>query len=69
MNGKEIIKDWLKTHGYDGLALPSDVGECGCWIDENPDDFIPCESDPCFCIAGHKVVKDGMNWIIAEERK
>jgi hypothetical protein len=38
MTVKEILADWLKKHGYDGLCYPR--GECGCGLD----DFIPCQS-------------------------
>jgi len=36
MTCKEIIQDYLKTHGYDGLY--NEMGECGC------DGDAPCES-------------------------
>lgn len=43
MNVREIIKEWLTTHGYDGLA----GDECGCTLD----DLIPgsgeCEVENC----------------------
>ena len=51
-----IVKDWLKTHGYDGLCNP-DL-ECGCFL---RDDIILCES-PTGCVAGHEttdVLDDG----------
>ena len=36
----EIIKQWLREHGYDGLFCPSEWEEdnCGCGLD----DFMPC---------------------------
>ena len=58
MNGKEIIQDWLKEHGYDGLCLPDD--DCGCVID----DLVPCDSDPCLCRAGKKRMKEDGDWEI-----
>jgi len=33
----DILKQWLKDHGHDGLIGPE--GECGCGLD----DLIPCE--------------------------
>lgn len=36
MKSYDMIKDWLKTHGYDGLVYV-DL-ECGCHVD----DLIPC---------------------------
>ena len=54
---REIVKDWLIHHGYDGLY--NDNGECGCIID----DLIPCQSEGIEeCKAGYKV-------IITEENK
>ena len=35
---KEIIFDWLKNHGYDGLC---DGEDCGCCLA----DFMPCDED------------------------
>ena len=37
MTVKDIVADWLKTHGYDGL-LDVDGAGCGCTLD----DFCPC---------------------------
>ena len=61
MNGKEIIIDWLKSHGFDGLYLPD--GDCGCIVD----DLVPCDSDPCFCEAGRKSLQDDGDWKIIGE--
>lgn len=47
MTVKEILADWLKSHGYDGLC--SD--DCGCEISE----LCPCLWDIHDCVAGHKV--------------
>jgi hypothetical protein len=38
MTVKEIVKDWLKGHGYEGLC----EDECGCGLD----DFAPCADGP-----------------------
>jgi hypothetical protein len=48
MNCKEIIIEYLKTHGFDGLCNP--YGECGCGID----DLIPCECDISECSPAYK---------------
>lgn len=50
MNVREILKDWLKTHGYSGLM--NFDSECGCDID----DLCPCdEPNIDECEAGYKV--------------
>ena len=46
MNVKEILKQWLIDHGYDGLA----GDECGCGLD----DLIQCDGDPSDCHPGYK---------------
>lgn len=48
MNVIEIIKDWLKQHGYDGLR--ADDAECGCKVDC----LMPCNSPCNSCEAGYK---------------
>jgi hypothetical protein len=52
MTALDILHDWLKTNGYDGLV--DDNGECGCELGN----LVMCESDPTSCIAGHKVECD-----------
>lgn len=47
----EIVTQWLKDNGYDGLYAP---GECCCSLD----DLMPCGGslwDPGDCRAGHVV--------------
>ncbi len=48
MTTAEIVADWLRAHGYDGLA-----GEdCGCALD----DLMPCGEIHLDCVAGHQVL-------------
>jgi hypothetical protein len=60
MTVKEIIKQYLKANGYDGLV--SDDGDCGCELE----DVWPCCEGPVEmdCVAGHKVKPDdeGVAW-------
>jgi len=43
---REILTDWLKEHGYDGLYCD----ECGCEID----DLAPCDESCVACRPGYK---------------
>ena len=63
INVKEIIKDYLRKNGYDGLC---DGDECGCWLD----DFWPCEgcNDPARCRPAYRH-KDGFMYLVKEENK
>lgn len=51
MNVTEIVADWLKQHGYDGLC-----GEnCGCYVD----DLFICGIESCGvseCEPGYKQI-------------
>jgi len=48
MNVKQIVLQYLKDNGYDGLA--NDNGECGCDLE----DLMPCGFQDTFCVAAHK---------------
>ena len=44
----DIVRDWLKNHGYDGLWSEDD---CGCEVD----DLAPCGGqDMCRCHPGYR---------------
>ena len=43
----EILVDWLKKHGYDGLFHSP---ECGCILEN----FMPCCEVDSHCEAGYK---------------
>jgi len=49
MNCKDILIEWLKEHGYDGLAAPKfECGGCGF------ENFAPCNGvDLDLCEAGY----------------
>jgi len=53
MTIRKIIKDWLESHGYDGLYRDDDDG-CGCSLDEFP--CVGCGNVgiPPDCKAGYK---------------
>ena len=48
---RDILKAWLKEHGYDGLYNE----ECGCEVD----DLSPGDCMTTHCTAGYKVDYDG----------
>jgi len=48
-NVREIVVEWLKENGYDGLYEPG--CECGCFID----DLAPCDGLCENCIPGYRV--------------
>ena len=52
MNLKEIVKKYLKDHGYDGLFDRD--GECAC----ETDDLFPCDNPSAFCRPGYKELCD-----------
>jgi len=51
MTIQQIVEQWLREHGYDGLYSPD--GGCACRID----DLFPCQEFSSDCTAGH--VKKG----------
>jgi len=49
MNVEQIVKQWLKDNGYDGLCEP--IISCGC----RSDDLFPCDSSGIVnCLPGYK---------------
>lgn len=50
---KELVADWLKTHGYDGLYHENP--ECACLCEE----LMPCDEPGTSCRPGIKVPCDG----------
>jgi len=54
MDVKEIVGQWLKDHGYDGLW--NDLGECGCEVG----DLCPCQDGNIGdCQPGYKHAGNG----------
>lgn len=47
----EIVAEWLKANGYDGLV--DVIGECACLID----DLIPCDCEHIESCQAGKLVK------------
>ncbi len=60
MNVKQILQELRETRGYDGLYLPDEDIDCGCLVD----DLFLCDSDPGYCEAGKKRIKDDGDWEI-----
>ena len=47
---RDIVTEWLRTNGYDGLVEKD--GECGCRLE----DLFPCgDVYAQWCVAGHEV--------------
>lgn len=56
MHVKEIVIEWLETHGYDGFVNNDEP--CGCGIDDlapcqDYESNIPCECEPAYKITGN----------------
>lgn len=47
MTVADIVRDWLREHGYDGLYVEDD---CACDLD----DLAPCQNIQLECEAGYK---------------
>lgn len=60
MKCKDIIKNWLRENGYDGLCHPE--YECGCGLD----DFMPCCEDLGECEPAYK---DGDGYYLEKPNK
>ena len=52
MNVRDIVSEWLQSHGYDGLYS---ADECGCLMDN----LMPCEEGLTDCKPGYKIIHDG----------
>ena len=50
---RDIVSDWLKSHGYDGLF--NGDGNCACLLS----DLFPCGDPRDDCEAGYRVPCDG----------
>ena len=46
MNCREIVRDWLKRGGYDGLC----AYDCGCGLD----DLMPCDGLVAECVPAYR---------------
>jgi hypothetical protein len=51
ITAREIIAEYLKAHGYDGLC----THDCGCGLD----DFICCSDDFSDCVPAYKSTCSG----------
>ena len=62
MNVREIVKQWLRQQGYDGLYHPS--LECGCQVG----DLMPCDEACETCRPGYRRAADpatGFDFLIS----
>ena len=51
MTVKEIVKDYLRKNGFDGLCSEN----CGCGLD----DFMPCDCETNNCQPAYKLICHG----------
>jgi len=49
MTIRDIVKDWLISHGYDGLC----DFECGCGVD----DLMPCDEPSLSCVPAYRATR------------
>ncbi len=63
MNVREIVKEWLDSHGYDGLY---DGGECFCFKDSEDYEFMEFCSNLEQCRPGRELVNLKFTGDIAE---
>lgn len=67
MNCEEIIAEWLKEKGFDGLYFP---GECACLLN----DLVPCGEYTGECEPGYKrdvdpsKSADGEDWRVERDK-
>lgn len=60
MNVFEIVRDYLISHGYDGLCNE----DCGCTLDY----LIPCENRIDTCEPGYLEERDGERGVFRVEK-
>lgn len=58
MNIRDIVREYLVTHGYDGLTGDADWDSCGCGVD----DLMPCGDPNSRCQPARKVTWDTCPW-------
>ncbi len=58
----EILREWLKAHGYDGLR--DEDSECGCSLD----DFAPCDMPEPSCLPAYRGI-DSLMYLTREAAK
>ena len=63
---KQIVRQYLGRHGYDGLY--SEIAGCGC--SSEPGSFMPCDNNPDDCRPGYKVAdpSDEFEFLIVPEK-
>lgn len=54
----EIVREYLVSHGYDGLASSEDWDGCGCGVG----DLMPCGGPRTNCQPARRVTWDTCSW-------